>query len=38
MTTSTDWLRRIAWLLAIWAASVTGRGVIAYIIRFALKP
>ncbi|QDZ08234.1 DUF2474 domain-containing protein [Sphingomonas panacisoli] len=31
-------IRRLAWFVGIWAASVLALGVVAYAIRFALKP
>lgn len=38
MATSTEWLRRVGWLVAIWAMSVAALGVVAYALRWALKP
>ncbi|RYE94451.1 MAG: DUF2474 domain-containing protein [Oxalobacteraceae bacterium] len=32
------WVRRVGWLIAIWAASVAALGVVALAIRWALNP
>ena len=31
-------IRRLAWFVGIWAASVLALGIVAYAIRIALKP
>lgn len=31
-------IRRLAWFVGIWVASVLALGIVAYAIRFALKP
>ena len=31
-------IKRLAWFVGIWAASVLALGIVAYAIRFALKP
>jgi len=32
------WWRRFAWLIAIWAASVAGLGVVALLLRWWIRP
>jgi hypothetical protein len=33
---TTGWLRRVAWLVAIWGASVAALGVVAYVFRILM--
>lgn len=32
------WLRRLGWLVAIWASSVAVLGAVAYVLRLVLTP
>ena len=37
-TTIRTGIKRLAWFVGIWAASVLALGIVAYVIRLALKP